>query len=483
MATQRKRTPAESPSLYSYGSNRLSTEPVYRQRLKYDTIFKPDLIPNYIETWGTDAAYGKINTLGNAVSLDAAYVKPLRYTREGTSLYALAFVADAWRDFVERVQNEVSSDRMYRNSPWADMVAHRAWVGVDDKYNEYMRNQVYDSFRKIYVGEVPLRNKRILNLNSFLEVFSEYMSEVISDAGPLTRSGFIESSYTTPLISGLVIEIASDPYDDDLNKIQKYLDGNFIYVAHLAAQYGFLIDRNIPFRLVADLGSPAMKEYMKGVDIVGFEQNSINSLGECEKLLEKSPRPPIDAFGYSKIPGLESVRRHVNVFLGEHPNRRITPGYAALQSVVPIGSSQSHTSNQVFQAYYNETWVTDMEYVGAYLKAMYNALVTTAPIVSDRRLWEKCRMETRILKRLPSSPDAFDLVTGSFQERWSLRSFYALRTIERGVIKDDQQRMADLEEAFAISDAPRREGSPITTLEAYESALAHIQETIIGPFQ
>jgi hypothetical protein len=356
------------------------------------------------------------------------------------------------------------------------MVAHRAWVDVNDKYNEYMRNSVYNSFRQIYVGESPLRNKKILNLNSFLEVFSEYMREVVAAAGPLTRSGFIESLYTTPLISGLVIEISSDPYDDDLNKIQKYLDGNFLQVARLAAEYGFMIDRNIPFRLVADLGSPAMKEYMKGVEIVGFEQHFINSLGECEHLLEQTPRPAVDAFGYSLIPGLEHVRRHINVFL--NPQRRVSPGYAALQSVIPIGSSQQHTSEKVFKAYYNESWTTDMEYIGAYLKAMYNAMVTNAPIISERRLWDKCNIETKILKRLPAAADSFDLATGAFQERWSLRSFYTLRNLERDVIKNSQQRMADLEEVFAINDA-----SVVTPIEAYEAALTHIQETMIGPFQ
>jgi hypothetical protein len=64
------------------------------------------------------------------------------------------------------------------------------------------------------------------------------------------------------LISGLIVEIATDSQAEDYKKTPYFEDENFNYVSAAAKNHGFKIDKNAPWRFVADLDSKAMKKYM-----------------------------------------------------------------------------------------------------------------------------------------------------------------------------------------------------------------------------
>ena len=61
-----------------------------------------------------------------------------------------------------------------------------------------------------------------------------------------------------------MIDLAGKSYGEDLKKVKTYLkDNNFRFFRDSAKNFGFMVDRNAPWRLVADLSSPKMKEYME----------------------------------------------------------------------------------------------------------------------------------------------------------------------------------------------------------------------------
>ena len=65
-------------------------------------------------------------------------------------------------------------------------------------------------------------------------------------------------------VSGLVIEIAELKPDNDEDKIAKFVQSlNWEYFLNACRQYGFMVDQLIPWRIVADIGSPMMLEYSK----------------------------------------------------------------------------------------------------------------------------------------------------------------------------------------------------------------------------
>ena len=86
---------------------------------------------------------------------------------------------------------------------------------------------------------------------------------------PFTFSGFIKSKYCPINCSGLVIEIAEEDYFKDTAKIDSFVNSeNWLFFLNACRSYGFSVDKNIPWRLVADIGSPEMLEYARNYNVV-----------------------------------------------------------------------------------------------------------------------------------------------------------------------------------------------------------------------
>ena len=79
---------------------------------------------------------------------------------------------------------------------------------------------------------------------------------------PITKSGFITSEHCSILTTGLCIELAEKDYDIDEPKGEMITNPDFECFAEYANAHGFLIDKYVPWRLVADINSVEMKEYM-----------------------------------------------------------------------------------------------------------------------------------------------------------------------------------------------------------------------------
>jgi hypothetical protein len=218
-----------------------------------------------------------------------------------------------------------------------------------------MRDIVYRYFIESFL---PLGNKerRIKNIDNFLSVFDEYIDLAVSLVGPTTFSGYIEGVSLSPLMSGLMVEIAAEQYSDDFTKSYEFLDQNFELVSNIVAQYGFSIDRNIPWRLVADLRNPAMQEYMYGVPIEEFEDLYPDPL-PCDPTLENQELAPM-AFGYSQIPGMESVKRRIAIHFDE--NGAPKPGYQEYQPVKDA-SSQEEVFEILFETSYLHPYCSDRQ--------------------------------------------------------------------------------------------------------------------------
>ena len=79
---------------------------------------------------------------------------------------------------------------------------------------------------------------------------------------PFTFSGFLKSRYCPINVSGLVIEIANLDYYDDSKKMEHFINsGHWEYYLNACRSFGFMVDKNIPWRLVADIASPEMLGY------------------------------------------------------------------------------------------------------------------------------------------------------------------------------------------------------------------------------
>ena len=61
----------------------------------------------------------------------------------------------------------------------------------------------------------------------------------------------------------MAVDIAGLPYDDDYVKSTNFINNKILpYYLNVTLSHGFYVSKHSPWTLVADLGSPAMRNYM-----------------------------------------------------------------------------------------------------------------------------------------------------------------------------------------------------------------------------
>ena len=245
----------------SFGSNDMGAQEAFVQKKRYyEDIFTEDLIDNSFSFWGDFRLYGRVNRTGEAIIPKESSLDALAFTKDNEAVFTLNFVADAFADLVTKMTECIQEQRAFPSGPYSNVVAHKGWSNVNRMYDNYIKKFVYTPFVEIYMDD-KRNQKKCVNYKGFLEVFGSFVKQS-SVIVPTTRTGFIESSYCTPYISGLVIDLAKADYSEDFLKTNNFIsDRNFLFFADLAKQYGFMIDRNAPWRLICNLNSRATKRY------------------------------------------------------------------------------------------------------------------------------------------------------------------------------------------------------------------------------
>ena len=153
MAKEKKPTLADDPNDFSVASNDSDVIETFENRTRYrDEVF-PAVAPfSHFNFWQEDRFYGRINSLGNPVILREDRLKQLKYCNSPAPLFTFNFVADAWRDFIEKVRDETTQGRLSTSGPYAKMEAKKAWQSIPTQYHDYMVNEVYPVFSEIFMS-------------------------------------------------------------------------------------------------------------------------------------------------------------------------------------------------------------------------------------------------------------------------------------------------------------------------------------------
>ena len=205
--------------------------------------------------------YGKLNKSGVPVQPNTSFLKPLF---DNDEVYVLDFVAEAYYGFITSYALDLEEKFGIRNfnSRLANIRSVKAWEDVEELYYDH-QNQLFENFHFMMTESRSFR-KKCCNYFKFLPTYWWFLNKALESTIPVTKAGFIKSKFCTPNISGLIIEI----FDEEKFGSEAYIYNNFIqdplfdaYVKK-AASFGFSIDRNAPWRLVARLDSPQMQYYM-----------------------------------------------------------------------------------------------------------------------------------------------------------------------------------------------------------------------------
>ena len=241
--------------------NRDDTRHTYYAREEYKILSLASARPwtrrRYLDLWYKKSLYGKIDQFGNAVtSLQESSLKPL----EGSpNLFAVDFVADAFEDLRNYYINLIANRQIEPTvGNLTDITAARAWENADGLYQSHL-DEMKEYFIQTYL--VP-NNDKIVDAKDVFRMYEKFMFNHARDF-PITYAGFVLSTKCPSRASGLIIDLLDDSHGNDLIKASMLGAPAFEKYASIAARYGFFVDKNAPWSLVANLGSSALKAYMR----------------------------------------------------------------------------------------------------------------------------------------------------------------------------------------------------------------------------
>ena len=246
-------------------------EAQYYFRIKYKHAAYKDFQGNMIAMRDLIAEYmfyGRINTSNipmiikkeKDVIADDNRNKILKPLKQDGNLEAVKFVASAFDAMAKEFQLAILDKRLNENSPLlSSLTAKAAFLDPRELYKNLRKIQ-FDSVESYVIGQ--RHDNKILNFETFVNYVFEYF-DLILKTRPITLSGLIKSRACNPRISGLVIDLSLMSAANDSAKYEYFInDANFCFFVSAAINHGFMIDRDIPWRIVADLESPAIKKYM-----------------------------------------------------------------------------------------------------------------------------------------------------------------------------------------------------------------------------
>jgi len=216
--------------------------------------------PKAIDFWYESPNHGKKDGEGNVILLSESNLKQLR-TENNKTYFAIDFVADAYHDFLEAHKNAVVRGKIKEESVFSSLELKKAWISASRKYHAHLE-EVYNFFILDYL----VGGKKVNSIFSFGDFFNHFMNFAtnLMPGLVITRTGFIGSNLCSPLVSGMILEFAQHDHNQDERKRTEYIeDPSFKYFRYLARQHGFLLDKNAPWRLVANPGAKTMLKYAK----------------------------------------------------------------------------------------------------------------------------------------------------------------------------------------------------------------------------
>jgi hypothetical protein len=334
-----------------------------------------------MDFWYDKGMYGKVDRSQMPIYLSEAYQLPVH---DGDyKISAPSFVSQAWRhfekDWVEfwhrntRAGPENSFGKtdgvlypggVYRPQDNGLMKLHSGWQSMHPLYNDYMR-ETFSNFQQWLLLEN--RTRKILTFRDFVRSLAYYL-DAFAPNQFLTRSAFILSRKCPRACSGFEIQIGEggDPNDDILKKKKWLSDPNFeVWVAKLG-QFGFRVDFNCPWRVIADVNSEPMRKFIRDYAVEGQWGSGKQSLSVVT-LQNKSKELKAMA---------GSVQPHPN---SETESSRLLKKAASMDAAAL--RAQTHNLDDMFKTCYYRADHTDMLTLMNYILSWWNDYARAFPIL------------------------------------------------------------------------------------------------------
>ena len=242
------------------GSNRLSARAKFYQRSLYKEVIYPSNIVTPLDGWYDKNLFGRVDQQQYPILAKASRLVPIEGAAS-LSVQALDFVNLAFTRFRQHMLNAYLTNCINRggNPALYDLKVVLAYTDPVQKYMSHTRG-LANAFISTMRSDA---SDPIKNFEQFKKQYLQYLLNM-AEGVPVTLSTFLLSVMTSPMVSGMKIALATENAGDDSVKYDDFIsDPNFDFYIQAAKKYGFLVDKNAPWILTADLFSTAMLSYLE----------------------------------------------------------------------------------------------------------------------------------------------------------------------------------------------------------------------------
>ena len=243
------------------GSSQLSSVSNWQERALYkEEAFAQYEKLNLSDAWYVSPFYGKVDSAGYSIFPREEF---LTQADSSNLVMGLEFVERAYSNFYQTYLLSLSAKYGIKNfnSNLVNIEPQGGFQSVHPLYHKHQED-LYSLFLA-YVSADPQISTKICTLKNFLNYYFIFLRTLTRDL-PITKTAFIKSNICPVTISGLTFDIKSDlSHDEDEPKSVQFLQDPLFddYVRH-AVRYGFSVDKNAPWRLIARLSAEPMKKYI-----------------------------------------------------------------------------------------------------------------------------------------------------------------------------------------------------------------------------
>lgn len=249
-------------SIYYKESNDEELKQIFNKKIIYRATLQgvnPRNIVNF--HFGEKYLYGRVDTSFSPMIFRESrmpFLSNLKSIKNKTGtqdLKAVHFVVDNFDAMAARFKDRAARGLIDTTDPYlSNIKAYKAYESTDTLYTGYLR-----SYFNVMAREVRKNNSQILNFEDFVNVFMSYLVATTNAKLPFTQPAFVKSKLCPLNVSGLVIEIADMGHVNDDAKINSFVNSkNWEFFVNTCNTYGFMVDMNAPWRLVADLDTISM---------------------------------------------------------------------------------------------------------------------------------------------------------------------------------------------------------------------------------
>jgi len=207
---------------------------------------------NYIYN---DLYYGRKNDKNQSILPNTQYI--VRIENVNTNQSCFNFVADAFRDFKNKWISYVNQG-IVNEKEELNILPTSGYVNFEVQYEQDMQE-----YYQIFLEFVKQKNlsKEILNFKTFLRVFSKFVS-ANTPANPISLSKWVQSKYCPVNVNGLTLSLDDKDSNFYSDKQAILNNSNFRLFNETVNLYGFIVDKNEPWKIHFNINSPVAKTYI-----------------------------------------------------------------------------------------------------------------------------------------------------------------------------------------------------------------------------